>query len=64
MKHAPTSSPDKVSLCNRAGSPGTCFVDQTGLKLTEIHCLCLPNAEIEVVYCHHHLTMNDVPHRV
>jgi hypothetical protein len=29
-------SQDRVSLCNSPGCPGTCYVDQTGLELTEI----------------------------
>jgi hypothetical protein len=29
---------DKVSLC-RLGCPGTCYVDQASLQLTEIHLL-------------------------
>jgi hypothetical protein len=28
---------DRVSLCDSPGCPGTCFVDKTGLELTEIH---------------------------
>ena len=33
--------PDRVSLCNSPGCPGTSSVDQAGLELTEI-CLPLP----------------------
>ena len=38
---------DRVSLCYNTGCPGTCFVDQIGLKLKRSTCLCHPNAEIK-----------------
>jgi hypothetical protein len=37
--------PDRVSLCN-PGCPGTCFVDQAGLRLTEIHLLWIKNVPL------------------
>jgi hypothetical protein len=42
---------DKVSLCS-PGCPGTCSVDQAGLKLKRSTCLCLPSAGIKRM--HHH----------
>jgi hypothetical protein len=33
----------RVSRCF-PGWPGTCYIDQANLKLTEIHCLCLLSA--------------------
>jgi hypothetical protein len=47
---------DRVSLCS-PGSPGTCFVDQAGLKLTEITLPCLHSAGIKGVYRHALLEM-------
>ena len=44
---------DRISLCNCSGCPGTHFVDLAGLKLTDIHWLRLPSAEIKGVYHHH-----------
>jgi hypothetical protein len=35
---------DRVSLCN-PGCPGTHSVDQAGLKLRNLSCLCLPSAD-------------------
>ena len=43
---------DRVSLCS-PGCPGTYYVDQVGLELTELHCLCLWIAGIEGTQCHH-----------
>jgi hypothetical protein len=42
---------DRVSLYS-PGCPGTHFVDQAGLELRNIACLCLPSAGIKGV-CHH-----------
>ena len=33
---------DRVSLYNSSGCPGTCFVDQAGIVLTEIHLPLVP----------------------
>uniref|UniRef100_A0A8C8URS2 Uncharacterized protein n=1 Tax=Peromyscus maniculatus bairdii TaxID=230844 RepID=A0A8C8URS2_PERMB len=42
-------SRDKVSLCSFDACPGSRSVDQAGLELTEIACLCLPSAGIKGV---------------
>jgi hypothetical protein len=43
---------DRVSLCNGPGCPGTHFVDQAGLELTEIHQNSASHAVIKGM-CHH-----------
>ena len=40
---------DRVSLCS-SGCPRTCHIDQAGFKLSEIYCLCLPNAHVKGTY--------------
>jgi len=47
--------PVRVSPCS-PDSPRISSVDQAGLKLTELCCLCLPCSEIKSM-CHHHLVM-------
>lgn len=42
---------DRASLCS-PGCPGTHCVNQAGLELPEIHCLCPPRAGITGVYHH------------
>lgn len=46
-----SSPPRQVSLCT-PGSPETCSVDQTGLKLKKSVCFCLSSAGVKGV--HHH----------
>ena len=41
---------DRVSLYNSPGCSGTPSVDQAGLELTEIACLCLPSTGIKGLY--------------
>jgi hypothetical protein len=38
-------------LCS-SGCPGTCSVDQVGLELRALACLCLPSAGIRGVHYH------------
>lgn len=49
---------DKISLCV-SGCPGTPYVDQTGLRLTKITCLCPESTGIKGV-CHDFLTLTGI----
>lgn len=45
---------DSISVCNSPGCPGTCFVDQAGLELTDIF-LPLPLVLLFVYFFHKYI---------
>jgi hypothetical protein len=49
---------DSVSLSNIHGYPGTHFVDQVVLELTEITCLCLLSARVKSLDHHAQLELD------